>query len=67
MLNLKPVENPINPLSKQVLLLEYDLILSNFLMDIIRQTGSVFLEELNWVGQTNLQAIIFTDDISVSS
>lgn len=36
MLNLKPVENPINPLSKQVLFLEYDLILSNFLMDIIR-------------------------------
>lgn len=67
MLNLKPVENPINPLSKLDLFLEYDLILSNFLMDIIRQTGSVFLEELNWVGQTNLQAIIFTDDISVSS
>lgn len=67
MLNLKPVENSINPLSKLDLFLEYDLILSNFLMDIIRQTGSVFLEELNWVGQTNLQAIIFTDDISVSS
>lgn len=67
MLNLKPVENSINPLSKLDLFLEYDLILSNFLMDIIRQTGSVFLEELNWVGQTNLQAIIFTDDISISS
>lgn len=36
MLNLKPVENPINPLSKLDLFLEYDLILSNFLMDIIR-------------------------------
>lgn len=67
MLNLKPVENSINPLSKLDLFLEYDLILSNFLMDIIRQTGSVFLEELNWVGQTNLQAIIFTVDISISS
>lgn len=67
MLNLKPVENSINPLSKLDLFLEYDLILSNFLMDIIRQTGSVFLEELNWVDQTNLQAIIFTVDISVSS
>lgn len=36
MLNLKPVENPINQLSKLDLFLEYDLILSSFLMDIIR-------------------------------
>lgn len=40
-----------------------------FLIDAIigKNPGSVFLEELNWIGQINLRDINFTIDISVNS